>query len=154
MSAVVSLKKFVSELDGMHEESATYLNCKTGEFYPLMPDDFPDLDEDEEIPEKLPAWQKEVILKSREIAESNDWLALPSKHDIHDYDIMSRFCRTYPNLDLSADLCDVIIGTGAFRRFNAFIRERRIETEWYTFREKKLTEIAIEWLDEHKLKYK
>jgi len=37
--------------------------------------------------------------------------------------------------------------------FRSLIRRLDIEQSWYQFREKALTEIACDWLEEHKLRY-
>jgi hypothetical protein len=50
------------------------------------------LEEDQEIDlAEYPEWQRESIVKAREILDSEDWIALPSKFDIHEYAIMEEF---------------------------------------------------------------
>jgi hypothetical protein len=48
----------------------------------------------------LPDWQKEMIQKAREVAESDDYLTLPSKYDIHERHIMEEFCYSIQDQDM------------------------------------------------------
>lgn len=89
-AAPVSLKRVVDEIELLMNDAWTaYLNRRTGELYTVTEEEYA-LDEPDDP--DLPDWQREDRAKSREIMESPDWVALPSKFDIHEYDIMARFC--------------------------------------------------------------
>ena len=152
MSIEVSLKAVVFEMEGQFEGSTAYLNRKTGELHTISEELIDEVEDDHSS--DLPAWQKQELDKAREIEGSEDWLALPSKFDIHEYDIMARFSASYPDEKVSADLNDAIRGGGAFQRFKSLIRRRGIEQEWYRYREEALLRLAIEWLEENKIAFK
>ncbi len=103
---------------------------------------------------ELPDWQQEQLLKSREIGESADWVALPSKFDIHEYAIMKRFCLGRDNQSQRELLLDAIAGRGAFRMFKNLIHRYGIEQQWYDFRNQEMRRIVADWLDAKGIAYK
>ena len=86
-----------------------------------------------------------MIIKAKEVINSDDYLPLPSKFEIHEYNIIEEFC--YSVVD------DKIRGRGAFSRFKNAIRMNRIEEEWYRFRQEELEKIAIDWLEANQISY-
>ena len=91
---------------------------------------------------------------SRRILESDRFLELPDRFDIHEWSIMDAFSRAQVREQTRQELLDAIHGAGAFRMFRGVTRRFGIEQNWYQFREETLAEIAREWLEEHKLPYK
>ncbi len=152
MSVVLSLKRVAEELDLVHDEVTVYLYTRTGEFVTLGMEDMLAA-ESEEDPGNYPEWQRESILKAGEVLESDAFIPLPSQFDIHQWDIMRRFCLSVDKEDLREDLLDAIHGTGAFRRFNLLIERYDLEQAWHRFRLGVLEEIAVEWLEENGLSY-
>lgn len=152
MPVVVSVRDVVNEMDAITDEATAYLNRKTGELYTVT-DEEVHLVEDEDDPEELPAWQRETLPKVRDVLDSEDWLALPTKFDIHEYAIMDEFCRSIDDLQLREELLNAIRGQGAFRYFKDTIHRHGVQDEWYRYREGALEKIAIEWLEEHEIAY-
>ena len=83
----------------------------------------------------------------------DDYLKLPSKFDIHEYEIMERFCLSMPNEKISNILLSKIRGSGAFRRFRDTIYQYGIEEDWFKYRDEAYKEIAISWLESHGFDY-
>jgi len=92
MSVKVSLQAVVDELDVLMEGCVAYLNAKTGELISLSEDDRMLAEEEVDPEEDIPKWQQEALPKIREVLESEDYIELPSKFDIHEYAIMENFC--------------------------------------------------------------
>jgi len=91
--AAVTLKEVVDAMDVIGDDTLAYLNPKTGEIVTLSEDDRR-LVEDEELDEEdLPQWQRKALPKIREVMESDEFLELPSKFEIHDWEIMERFAQ-------------------------------------------------------------
>ena len=150
----VSLQDVVDAMEMSGDESASYLNVKTGEIM-LVTDELADLVEDEDLDEQdLPDWQREALPKIREVLESDDFMALPGKVDIHEWAIMERFSTSQTNAVLRDELMDAIHGAGAFRRFGSAIRRLGIEDSWFAFRLSALEEIAKDWLTEHNVQFR
>jgi hypothetical protein len=152
---VVSLKDIVDELEVLMDESTAYLNRQTGEVITVTHEDMRWVEGEEDLDlDEFPDWQREWLTKVQEILKSEDYMALPTKFDIHEYEIMKRFCLSIEEDMLRDDLLDAIQGSGAFRRFKNMIYRRGMENTWYRLRRAALKEIAIEWLTEHGIVYK
>ena len=110
--------------------------------------------EDDEPLEDLPDWERELVAIAREIiAESGQYIPLPTKFDIDEYSIMERFCMSMDNQEIGDILYDLICGGSAFRRFKDAIYQYGVEDEWYSYRDKAIKEIAIEWCRENNIEF-
>ena len=152
MSVVVSLRSVVGELEIVHDEFTVFLNTRTGELVGLSMDELRAA-EREDDPGFYPEWQQESILKAQQVLESDDYITLPSRFDIHEWEIMRQFCFSLEREDVREELLDAIHGTGAFRWFRSLTSRYDLEQAWYRFRERSLANIAIEWLEEKGLAY-
>jgi hypothetical protein len=153
MKALVSLKDVVTELEMQADETEGYLNKRTGELITLLPDELFAVEEDDLDTSDYPDWQKEAIAKATEVRDSDEYLTLPSKYDIHEYSIIEEFCYSIEDQELSDKLLDKIRGRGAFRRFKDAVNLLGIEEDWYSFRQNAFEKIAIDWLEEHGIPY-
>ena len=141
----VKLQEVVDTMDSLAEEMSAYLNKRTGELITLTTEEFSAAEEEENL-DDYPEWQHESILKAREITDSEDWIELPGKEDIHDYGIMEEFCRSIADPGLSDKLLTTIRGSGAFSRFRGALEVLDLRQEWYDFRAAELEKIAADWL--------
>ena len=153
MTVVVSLRDIVNEMDIMNDEFHAYLNKVTGELVTISDEDIEAI-ENEDAWSEYPEWQQESLASAKKVLASTEYLPLPSKFDIHEYEIMERFCYSIKDPKFSNELAYQIKGSGAFHRFKGAIRRHDIEDEWYRFRDQALEDIAIEWLDSHEIAYK
>jgi hypothetical protein len=152
MAIVVSLKDVVDAMDLPNNEWTSYLNPKTGEIVTVTDEDR-DLAENEDLDElDLPEWQRDSLPKLREALESDEFLPLPDKFEIHEWSIMERFSNGQTNAARD-ELLDAIHGAGAFRSVRNAIRRLGIEEEWFRFRQAACEEIAKDWLQAHNIPY-
>ena len=145
MALVVSLRDFVGEMQILSDEAHTYINKLTGELITITADDIA-MTESEEQEDSF-EWQDEIIQVTKNVLSSDDYLKIPSKFDIHEYEIVEKFCLSIPDESISEDLLGQIKGSGAFRRFNDMIYRYGIEKDWFKFRDEAYKEIAISWLE-------
>jgi len=163
MAVVVSLRDLVDELQTLSsDESHVYLNKVTGKVISVTNDDFSivenvdesefaELDDNEGGDSDL---EQDFFSEVKRISLfDDDYLELPSKFDIHEYEIMERFSLSIPNRKIGDVLLDKIHGSGAFRRFKDTIYQYGIEKDWFKFRDEAYKEIAITWLQSHKFTY-
>ncbi len=151
--AIVALGKVAEEIDLLLDEEWTaHLNRRTGELFTVTADDQYAI-ENADDPD-LPDWQREHLPKVREVLESADWLDLPSKFDIHEYDIMQRFCLELDDDGQREALLDAIRGRGAFRRFKGLVDRYGIRDRWYDFRAREMESIVADWLDAQGIPYR
>lgn len=143
----VSLQSVVNEMDGLGDVMAAYINKKTGELFTVSEEETRIIEESNEDDEFTPEWQKEILPRVREVIESDDFVVLPDKFEIHEYSIMEQFCFSLPDKGLQDELLGVIRGRGAFRRFKDAIYRREIHDDWYRFRNQALKRIATDFLE-------
>ena len=153
MAILIKLDNIIEVLEFQSDESSSFLNTKTGEVV-LMTDYAMRAAEDDEPLEDLPDWERDLVTIAREIlAETGEYIPLPTKFDIHEYSIMEQFCLSLDDTEMCNIFCDLIRGGGAFRRFKNAIHEYDIADEWYSYRNKALKEIAIEWCRENNIEF-
>jgi hypothetical protein len=140
-------------MDLSGDEVTSYINRETGELITLIDEELA-LAEDPESAAEAPQWQEELLPKAREVLESGDFIALPSKFDIHEWSIMDRFARSLTDTAMSDQLAAALHGRGAFRQFKDAVRRLGIADEWYRSRETALEEIAIDFLEAHGIAYR
>ncbi|MBZ5534854.1 MAG: UPF0158 family protein [Acidobacteriia bacterium] len=150
---VVSLQAVINEMDVIDDSHTAFLNKRTGELVTLVDDEIYDLP-DELGHDDAPPWQKELIEKKREVLDSEDYLELPTKFEIHEWAIMEEFCASLDNPEIRNEFLSKIHGNGAFRLFKDAIHQRGIAEDWYRFREKAFEKIAIGWLDANQIAYR
>jgi hypothetical protein len=152
MSIVVSLRDVVEAIELQSNEGEAYLNPETGEIVHVSEDDRA-LVEEGATDEDLPQWQREAMPKIREALESEKFLALPDRFEVHEWEIMQRFSQEQ-NDQARKVLLGAIHGSGAFRHFRSAVERLGLLDAWYRYREGAIQQIACEWLEEHKLAYK
>ena len=147
MAVIVSLRDVVGEMLILSDESHAYVHKVTGEVISVTNNDLANVENDadwrKEAESKL---EQEYFGKVEKVFFSDEYLELPDKFEIHEYDIMKRFCLSIPNEEISNELLDKISTSGVFRRFKNTISRYEIENDWYKFRDEVYKGIAISWL--------
>lgn len=153
MSVTVKLNEVVDAIESATEEHVYYVDKRTGEIILLTSEEI-EAAEDDELLSEYPDWQRESILKAREVLSSSEGFSqLPDQFDVHEYKIMENFCLAFEDRQVGQDLLRRIKGTGAFKRFKSAIYSMGIENAWYEFKRTELEKIAIDWLEEQKIPY-
>jgi hypothetical protein len=147
MSLPVKLQEVVDALETSADSSSYFLDRRTGEIE-LITDEVWSAAEENELISEYPEWQRELILKAREIESTDHFVKLPGKIDIDSYEIMEQFCHEYPNRQISEKLSSAIKSKGAFRRFRDMIDDLGIQAEWNRFEYQQLEGLAVEWLED------
>jgi len=139
-------------LEFLTDEGTSYLNTTTGEVVYVTTEELRAAEEEQPL-EDFPEWQHDAIRIAKDIVETDHYLPLPDRFEIHEYSIMERFCLSVDDEDIRDDLCDAIRGRGAFRRFKDRIQAYGIAEDWYRYRDEALREIAMAWCEEHGISY-
>src|SRR5688572_2747814 len=103
MPLPVKLQDVVDALEASAEFSMYFLDKRTGEIVMLTDEEWEAAEADELI-STYPEWQREVVLKAREIQKSDDFVELPDRAEIDEYEIMERFALEYEDQRTSAEL--------------------------------------------------
>ncbi len=149
---IVHLRDVVNEMQVFDDESHAFMNRVTGELFTVTSNELRAVEEEHDL-EEYPEWQRNSIRKADEILNSDDWLQLPSKYEIHEWEIMRDFCYSLDDERLRSELLDAIHGSGAFRHFGNTVHYRGIQQDWYRFRQQALEQIARDWLEENEILY-
>ena len=152
MAVQVKLKDIIEGLEFQADECFSYLNTTTGEVVSVTTEELQAAEEDAPL-EDFPDWQHDAIRIAKDIVETDHYLQLPDRFEIHEYQIMEQFCLSVDDEDLRDDLCDAIRGRGAFRRFKDRMQLYGMAEEWYRYRDAALREIAVAWCEEHGIPY-
>jgi hypothetical protein len=168
MTLAVSLRDLVDELQMLPNEGTAYLNKVTGKVITLTDDIVAMVEIDKEFEEEgelddvrndvigidTPDIETEFYQEVKKVlAFDPDYLKLPSRFDIHEYEIMERFCLSLSNSKVSDVLLRKIRGSGAFRRFKDTIYQYGVEDDWFKYRDEAYKEIAIAWLESKGITY-
>jgi hypothetical protein len=148
----VKLQDILEGMDCQSDEQSSFLNLTTGEVVSITDEELRAAENDEPL-EDFPEWQHEAIRIAGEIIETDHYLPLPDRFEIHEYSIMERFCLSVDDEDMRDDLCDAIRGRGAFRRFKDRMQLYGMAEEWYQYRDAALREIAMAWCEAHGIAY-
>jgi hypothetical protein len=156
MTATVKLSAIIDAIDTAMDEWSAYLDKRTGEVHSLPQEAFDRAEEDpdDEPSRQCAEWERDETDLARDILDNDDqYLVLPSKFDIHEWEIMNEFSLRYRDDAISNELGRVIRGSGAFRYFKDTIHRLGIVDEWYRFRDETLRQIAVDWCEENGLTY-
>ncbi len=152
MNKPVKLSDIIDAIEIMTDESSSYLNMKTGEVVMITDEEMGAAEEDEPL-EEYPEWQRESIETAKKVLETEDYISLPDKFDVHEYSIMERFCLSIDDEKIRNIMYSSIKGSGAFRRFKDNIHEYDIADEWYKYKSEALKQMAIDWCKENNVEY-
>jgi hypothetical protein len=145
MSGPVKLKGLIEAMQWQMDEYTTYFHKKSGEFVSISDAEFRAAEAAENEVNFLDVEEDGVKIAIDMLENSADYIELPSSYDIHEYEMLKRFCLAVENDQAKNILLIAIKGTGAFRRFKEMIRELGMEDDWYRFRDEAYKEIAIDW---------
>jgi hypothetical protein len=146
MPPPVKLQDVIDALEMTEDFNSYFLDRRTGAIE-MITEEVWSAAENNELISEYPEWERELILKAREIQSTDYFIELPSKLDLDSYEIMERFCHEYPNRQISRTLWHAIKGKGAFRRFKDMIFDLGIQDEWNRFEHQAFEEMAVDWLE-------
>lgn len=153
MDIQVKLTNIIEEMEMQFDELRTFLNSITGEIVSVRLDDL-NAAEAETSFDHLPEWQQEDMIIAIDVVENfENYIELPTKDEINEYDIMEDFCLAISDQRKQDTLLRSIRGKGAYRRFKDTIIELDIENEWYAYRGEQFKQIAIEWCQDNHINY-
>lgn len=131
----VKLEDVIDAVDSTDDDIYFLYNPESGEVYLFS--EYDSVSSDEDINED----------------EVESFIALPSKYDIDDYQIMVNFIDSVPNAAQQDQLNNSIHGRGAFRFFRSTVEQLDLLQLWYSFRDNAYREIAISWCRENGIDY-
>jgi hypothetical protein len=139
-------------IDALEEQSDSlfpYLDRETGEVQLVTDESLSLADAEPDEIDSLPDWQKEEAELAVRIETSDQYLRLPDRFHMNEWNIMNEFCHEVKQEDIRATLLQAIQGSHAFRRFKDQIANHNLWDEWSRFRRQAFGEILREWCEEN-----
>lgn len=153
MNIKLKLKDIIEEMEIQFEESRSLLNIKTGEIVLVTSEDLRAVEDDKPF-DHLSEWEQENRIIAIDVVDNFvNYIELPTKYEVNEYEIMENFCLTLSDQRKQESLLGAIKGKGAFRRFKDKIINFDIEDQWYSYRDERFKQIAIEWCQENKINF-
>jgi hypothetical protein len=110
--------------------------------------------EDKKPIDYLPEWEQENRRIAIDVVDnSENYIELPTKYEVNEYEIMEGFCLIVSDHHKQDSLLRAISGKGAFKRFKDKILDFGIEDQWYSYRDERFKQIAIEWCQDNNISY-
>ena len=130
----VNIKNIADELQSLNDEDLLFYNKLTGET----------------------EWFGEETgnpndLELDDIEEDENFVALPSKWDINEYEMMEDFMNVQENKEIQNQIFHAIKGRGAFRNFRAVVESNGLLEEWYKFKDSVYEQIVKNWCEKNGL---
>lgn len=145
------LRTVVEEMQLDPEEWSSFIDRKSGEVVGL-PDDALAFIQNGGDPDDGFCGVGDIYLGlAQKICDSDDFVPLLNRFDIHEWAIMRDFCETRERDANRQELLEAVHGDGALRQFKSAIDRLGILHEWRCFKDRKLAMIAIKWLDENSI---
>jgi hypothetical protein len=147
----IKLSEIIEGIEFQSDERSSYLNKLTSEVVMITDEEMQAAEEGESL-DDYPEWQQNAIEQAKDIlSDETDekYISLPSKFDVHEYNIMKKFCLTVADKDVSESLFYAIKGKGAFRRFKDAVHRYEIAEDWYKYRDDYIKQIAKDWCEEN-----
>ncbi len=151
MSLPIKLKDVLDALIYTEDDCTTYINKVTGEIATIS-------DEEsnyahEEIDQTSPEWIIAGRVRVKQVLESEDFLEMPSKFDLHEESMMKNFCNTIEKEDVKNYLLKTLGSSSAAENFSQYVEKFDLHKQWITYRDNSIKDIAIKFLQEKSIPY-
>jgi hypothetical protein len=151
MPATVHLGDIIDTLEMQFEESLSYLDLDAGQVVTVSEDLLREAEEHGDEEPDVPDWQRDEWEIAKQIVSTARFRSLPTKFDVHEWEIMHDFSRSVASDGIREDLLRAIHGAGAFRNFKNAVRRLGVEPAWFAFRADALRQIALSWCEENQI---
>jgi xanthine dehydrogenase accessory factor len=147
----VSLGELAEAMMAQSDETETFVDRRNGRIDTIFEETLRAVEDgdDEEDAEVEGRWDREERKIAREILEGADHVPIPSRFDIHEWEMLADFSGHVEDEGIRGELLDAIHGRGAFRMFRTCVERHGLGQQWFRFRESAFREIAREWCREN-----
>ena len=117
MPATVHLSDIIDTLEMQFEESLSYLDLDAGQVVTVSEGLLHEAEEQGDEKPDVPDWQRDEWEIAKQIISTARFRPLPTKFDVHEWEIMHDFSRSVGSDGIREDLLRAIHGAGASRNF-------------------------------------
>ena len=150
----VKLSSIIDGIEFQGNESQSYLNKLTGEVLLISDEEMHMAERKEDVSEHA-EWLKKAINTATMFLENEEkYLALPTKYDFNEYNIMENFILSLPIEEQKNEMYSLIKGKGAFSRFHGGLERFLLKDKWYEYRDNALNDFVIDWCKDNDIEIK
>ncbi|SDO28891.1 UPF0158 family protein [Halobacillus aidingensis] len=149
----VKLRKVADELEIIMEEYMAFFDRETYEVVRFPPGMYDDAEMGEPYEARIDWLEEDWEIANMVVQNKERFVELPSKWDIHDYEIIESFSYSIKDEQVRTQVLNAIRGRGAFRRFRKHIEYHGLLEDWYKYKSDWYAEIAREWCEENDIPY-
>lgn len=104
---------------------------------------------DEDEIDDLPEWEKDLIETAESVLsdDTGRYVDIPRKPSYESYNLIVEFASSVKDRGLREKLDIALDGKGAFRRFKNVLSGYPEEKRWYAFKDERLRQEVIDWLN-------
>jgi hypothetical protein len=124
MPATIHLNDIIDALEMQLDESLSYWDLDAGQVVTVSADVLRDAEEHGDEEPDVPDWQKDEWEIAKRIVSTDRFRPLPTKFDVHEWEIMQDFSRSAGSDAIRDDLLRAIHGFGRLRSMNSIHRAR------------------------------
>ncbi|MBL7978502.1 MAG: hypothetical protein JNN12_09180 [Bacteroidetes Order II. Incertae sedis bacterium] len=152
MMQVLKLDDLVRGLELSLRQLLVYLNPTTGQVAAITPEAFHAAEKGGSDSGK--GWEQMETRLAAEILDNADWMRLPTRQDVDEYDIMHRFVRNVVVNEAKIDELNRVLQSGlAERRWEMVVTGLNLADDWQRFRRQMFRRAMKNWCAIHELDY-
>jgi hypothetical protein len=149
MSSSPKLDDLIDALEEQSDSLSAYLDRQTGQVVLVSDEEFSWAESEPDELEAMQDWQKEAVETARQIENTDRYLRLPDRLEVHEWSVMRDFCEGLSNNATRDALLTSIQGNRAFRRFKDQLVSHNLQEAWNEFRRAAFAETLREWCREN-----
>ena len=149
MPTTVHLNDIIDALEMQFDDSSSFSDRETGQVATVSHFLLREAEKSGDEKLDLPTWQEQEWEIAKRIISTDRFLELPTKVEVHEWEIMQDFSHSVESERIREDLLHAIHGAGAFRNFKDCLQRHGIESAWFAFRTEALRYIALSWCEEN-----
>ena len=149
MPTTLHLNDIIDVLEMQFDDFSSFLDRETGQVATVSHFLLREAENSGDEKLDLPSWQEQEWEIAKRIISTDRFLELPTKVEVHEWEIMQDFWHSVESESIREDLLHAIHGAGAFRNFKDCLQRYGIESAWFAFRTEALRYIALSWCEEN-----
>lgn len=153
----ININELAEEMDLIMDDHKTFVDRKKGQVVSVSDSALVKAEEEFELTDKwnnLPDWQQDEVLLAVDILDHEEnYVPLPDRFEINEYDMMEDFCFIIEDEKIKASMLSTMNGRGVFRRFKEKIINHGIADDWYNYKQLRFKDFAIKWCQKNEIDY-
>jgi hypothetical protein len=143
------LEDLINALEEQSDTLFAFLDRHSGEVFLISEESLALTEADPETIAMLPDWQREEAERAVLIETTDQYLALPDRFDVNEWNIMNEFSHEVKRENIRTALLRAVQGNHPFRRFKDQIADHNLWDDWNRFRSHAYGEIIRDWSEEN-----